>query len=174
MRSQLHYRLNNKGWTLPTVIWRASREGVCLGDVGLLWWGRKHTHWISRARARWCSDEYSMYHTGMQQPNEETYPGPLLVNIDRPYPHREWPTISPPYEWSDRYLLSSPPNSWYPTRLKTAPQLCDNTGIHTRSKAYRNRHTYSIADSPQIQNKLVKLSNSLRNVGESRTHKMLR
>ena len=43
----------------------------------------------SRARARWCSDEYSMYHTGMQQPNEETYPGPLLVNIDRPYPHRE-------------------------------------------------------------------------------------
>ena len=48
-----------------------------------------HTDWISRARARWCSDEYSMYHTGMQQPNEETYPGPLLVNIDRPYPHRE-------------------------------------------------------------------------------------
>ena len=48
-----------------------------------------HTHWISKARARWCSDEYSMYHTGMQQPNEETYPGPLLVNIDRPYPHRE-------------------------------------------------------------------------------------
>ena len=35
-----------------------------------------------------------MYHTGMQQPNEETYPGPLLVNIDRPYPHREWPTIN--------------------------------------------------------------------------------
>ena len=30
-----------------------------------------------------------MYHTGMQQPNEETYPGLLLVNIDRPYPHRE-------------------------------------------------------------------------------------
>ena len=30
-----------------------------------------------------------MYHTGMQQPNEETYPGPLLVHIDRPYPHRE-------------------------------------------------------------------------------------
>ena len=48
-----------------------------------------HTRWISRTRARWCSDEYSMYHTGMQQPNEETYPGPLLVNIDRPYPHRE-------------------------------------------------------------------------------------
>ena len=159
---------------LPTIGWHTSREGVCVVDVGLLWWGRKHTHWISRARARWCSDEYSMYHTGMQQPNEETYPGPLLVNIDRPYPHREWPTISPPYEWSDRYLLSSPPNSWYPTRLKTAPQLCDNTGIHTRSKAYRNRHTYSITDSPQIQNKLVKLSNSLRNVGESRTHKMLR
>ena len=106
------------------------------------------------------------------KPNEETYFGPLLVNIELPYPYREWPTISPPYEWSDRYL-SSPPNYWYPTRFKTAPQLCDNTNIHTRAKAYRNQHTYIIADSPQIQNELVKLSNSLRNIGESRTHKML-
>ena len=30
-----------------------------------------------------------MYHTGMQQPNEETYPGPLLVHIELLYPHRE-------------------------------------------------------------------------------------
>ena len=90
--------------TLPTVIWRASREGVCLGFC--LVGDKKHTHvnthvnigtqnththtdWISRARARWCSDEYSMYHTGMQQPNEETYPGPLLVHIELLYPHRE-------------------------------------------------------------------------------------
>ena len=25
--------------------------------------------------------------------NEETYPGPLLVNMELLYPHREWPTI---------------------------------------------------------------------------------
>ena len=29
------------------------------------------------------------YRTGMQQPNEETYPGLLLVNMKLLYPHRE-------------------------------------------------------------------------------------
>ena len=28
------------------------------------------------------------------KPNEETYPGPLLVNMELLYPHREWPTIT--------------------------------------------------------------------------------
>ena len=32
---------------------------------------------------------HSKYRTGMQQINEESYPGPLLVNIELLYPHRE-------------------------------------------------------------------------------------
>ena len=130
----------------------ASREGVCL-EFG--WLGNRNTHWIDGAQAHMCSlMNYSSIIQVCNKPSEETYPGPLLVNIDLPCPHREWPTISPPYEWSDRYLQSSPPNSWYPTRYKIAPQLCNNTSI-TRSKAYINQHTYIIADSPQLQNKLV-------------------
>ena len=142
-----------------------------LGD----WITHTGTHWISRGWARRCSRmNYSSIIKVCNKPSEETYSGPLLVNIELPYPYREWPTISPPYEWSDRYLLSSPPNSWYPTRFKTAPQLCHNTSIHTRSKAYRNQYKYIITDSPQIQNEHGKLSDSSRNDGKLRTHKMFR
>ena len=85
--------VNAKGWTLPTKIWQP-HERECAWSFG--WLGNRNTHWIDGAQAHMCSlMNYSSIIQVCNKPSEETYPGPLLVNIDLPYPHREWPTISP-------------------------------------------------------------------------------
>ena len=54
------------------------------------------------------------------------------------------------------------------------PPSCVITLAFTRAQKYTEINIHQIAGPPQIQNKLVKHSNSLRNVGEPQTHHMLR
>ena len=66
------------------------RTRECVGWVQNYLMGREDTHTELGGREHaGARMNHFRYHTGMQKPNEETYPGPPLVNIRLLYPHRE-------------------------------------------------------------------------------------